>query len=52
MVEFLKVEGILSTGIFYPVVPRGSEEIRFQVNGDHTEYDIDYLVDALKRFPG
>ncbi|HOP30281.1 MAG TPA: aminotransferase class I/II-fold pyridoxal phosphate-dependent enzyme [Spirochaetota bacterium] len=50
MVEFLKEEGILATGIFYPVVPRGSEEIRFQVNGDHTEYDIDYLIDALKRF--
>ncbi len=51
MVEFLKGEGILATGIYYPVVPRGDEEIRFQVNGDHTEYDIDYLIDALKRFP-
>ncbi len=51
MVEFLKGEGILCTGIFYPVVPRGEEEIRFQVNGDHTEYDIDFLIDALRRFP-
>lgn len=51
MVEFLKGEGILATGIFYPVVPRGEEEIRFQVNGDHTEHDIDYLLDALRRFP-
>lgn len=52
MVEFLKGEGILCTGIFYPVVPRGEEEIRFQVNGDHTEYDIDFLIDALRGFPG
>lgn len=51
MVEFLKGEGVLATGIFYPVVPRGDEEIRFQVNGDHTEYDIDYLLDVLRRFP-
>jgi len=52
MVEYLRGEGVLATGIFYPVVPRGSEEIRFQVNGDHTEYDVDFLIDALKRFPG
>ncbi|HPJ34700.1 MAG TPA: aminotransferase class I/II-fold pyridoxal phosphate-dependent enzyme [Spirochaetota bacterium] len=50
MVEFLKREGVLATGIYYPVVPRGEDEIRFQVNGDHTEGDIDYLIELLKRF--
>ncbi|OPY83586.1 MAG: putative pyridoxal phosphate-dependent acyltransferase [Syntrophorhabdus sp. PtaU1.Bin153] len=38
---------ILATGLSYPVVPRGSEEIRFQVSAEHTERDIDYLINVL-----
>ncbi len=38
---------ILATGISYPVVPSGSEEIRFQVSAEHTGKDIDYLIEAL-----
>ncbi|OPY74834.1 MAG: putative pyridoxal phosphate-dependent acyltransferase [Syntrophorhabdus sp. PtaU1.Bin050] len=38
---------ILATGLSYPVVPRGSEEIRFQVSAEHTEKDIDYLIESL-----
>jgi glycine C-acetyltransferase len=34
------------------VVPRGDEEIRFQVNADHTERDIDEVLDVLSRFAG
>ena len=39
--------GILATGLAYPVVPRGDESIRFQINADHTEADIDQALAAL-----
>ena len=41
-----------TTGLNYPVVPKGDEEIRFQVAADHTEGDIDYVLEVLKRFKG
>lgn len=50
LVAHLKQNGILATGLAYPVVPRGDEEIRFQVNADHTESDIDEVLDVLSRF--
>lgn len=43
----LMARGILATGINYPVVPRGEEEIRFQVSAEHTEADIDEALTAL-----
>lgn len=49
LVDHLFENGILATGIKFPVVPQGQEEIRFQVNADHTEKDIDYLLTALAR---
>ena len=39
--------GVLATGLAYPVVPRGDESIRFQVNADHTEAGIDSVLAAL-----
>jgi glycine C-acetyltransferase len=39
--------GILATGLNFPVVPKGDEEIRFQVNADHTHADIDYVLEML-----
>lgn len=42
---------ILATGISYPIVPHGDELIRFQVNADHTEGDIDLLLEALGTCP-
>lgn len=50
LVVYLKENGILATGLNYPVVPKGDEEIRFQVCADHTEYDIDYVLDVLKDY--
>ena len=50
IVKYLFDNGILVTGLNYPVVPKGDEEIRFQVSATHTEKDIDYLIDVLKRF--
>ena len=50
IVAWLKKHGVLVTGFNFPIVPKGSEEIRFQVNGDHTEKDIDFVIDVLKKF--
>jgi glycine C-acetyltransferase len=47
LVRHLYANGILATGLSYPVVPRGDEEIRFQVNADHTEADIDRVLEVL-----
>jgi len=50
LVNFLIEHGILVTGLNYPVVPRGDEEIRFQVNADHTPHDIDTVLEVLKEW--
>ncbi|MDD4896789.1 MAG: pyridoxal phosphate-dependent aminotransferase family protein, partial [Atribacterota bacterium] len=50
LVNFLIENGILATGLNFPVVPRGDEEIRFQVNADHTSYDIDTVLEVLRRW--
>ncbi len=49
LVEHLYENGVLATGLAFPVVPRGDEEIRFQINADHTEADIDYVLEVLRR---
>src|SRR6516164_11676934 len=41
LVAHLRRNGILATGLAFPVVPRGDEEIRFQISADHTAADID-----------
>ena len=50
LVHYLKENGILATGLNYPVVPKGDEEIRFQICADHTEYDIDYALGVLRKY--
>jgi glycine C-acetyltransferase len=52
LVSHLRQNGVLATGLAYPVVPRGDEEIRFQVNADHTEADLNEVLDVLSRFSG
>ena len=52
LVEYLYENGVLVTGLTYPVVPRGDEEIRAQVNADHTEADIDHVLDLLSAYYG
>lgn len=52
LVRHLKDNGVLATGLNYPVVPKGDEEIRFQVNADHTEADIDQALAVLASFTG
>jgi len=50
LVEYLFENNILVTGLNYPVVPKGEEEIRLQVSASHTEQDIDYVLAVLKGF--
>ena len=51
IVKHLKDNGVLATGLAFPVVPRGDEEIRFQVNADHTEGDIDRVLEIMASAP-
>jgi len=50
MVRHLTENGVLATGLNFPVVPKGDEEIRFQVCADHTAADIDYVIEVLKNY--
>ena len=50
LVAHLFANNILATGLNYPVVPKGEEEIRVQVSSSHTEKDIAYLLTVLSRF--
>ena len=47
MVAGLFERGILAVGLTFPVVPKGDETIRFQINAAHTENDIGELLAAL-----
>ena len=50
LVSYLYDNGVLVTGLTYPVVPQGDEEIRAQINADHTERDIDHVLDLLAAY--
>jgi glycine C-acetyltransferase len=50
MTAHLRQHGILATGLNYPVVPKGDEEIRFQISADHTPADIKTALDTLAGF--
>ncbi len=50
LVNFLKDNGIFTAGIFYPIVPRGDELIRFQISTDHTKSDLDYVLRVLENY--
>ena len=51
LVAHLWDHGVLATGLGYPVVPRGDEEIRFQISADHTAQDIDEALGVLTTAP-
>ena len=50
LVAHLRENGILATGLGYPIVPKGDDEIRFQISADHTPADIDEALAALETF--
>lgn len=52
LVNHLYANGVLATGLNFPVVPHGDQSIRFQVNADHTEGDIDHVLETLRSFSG
>ena len=52
LVAHLFAHNILVTGLNYPVVPKGEQEIRLQVSADHTEQDLKFLLDKLAEFKG
>jgi glycine C-acetyltransferase len=47
LVRGLFDHGVIATAISYPVVPKGEDEIRFQVAADHTAADIDEVLGSL-----
>lgn len=50
LVSHLRENGVLATGLAFPVVPRGEEEIRFQISAEHTNADIDFALEVLASF--
>lgn len=50
LVKYLYDNGVLVVGLTFPVVPRGDETIRFQVNACHTEADIDRVLELISKF--
>lgn len=52
LVRHLYANGVLATGLAYPVVPQGDEEIRFQICADHTEADVDQALAVLEAWDG
>ncbi len=49
LVNHLFKNGVLATGLKYPVVPQNEEEIRFQVSADHTKMDINAVLNVLAK---
>jgi glycine C-acetyltransferase len=50
LVKYLYNNGVLVVGLAFPVVPKGDETIRFQVNACHTSTDINYVLNLLFKF--
>jgi glycine C-acetyltransferase len=50
LVRYLYDHGVLVVGLTFPVVPKGDETIRFQINAAHTREDIDLVLALLKEF--
>jgi glycine C-acetyltransferase len=48
IVKSLFENGVLVVGLTFPVVPKGDETIRFQINASHTKNDIEYVLGLLK----
>jgi len=50
LVAHLFAHNILVTGLNYPVVPQGEQEIRLQVSAEHTTKDIEYFLAILAKY--
>lgn len=49
LVKHLYDNGVLVVGLTFPVVPKGDESMRFQINAAHTEADIEYVLKVLEK---
>jgi glycine C-acetyltransferase len=49
LVKHLYDHGVLVVGLTFPVVPKGDESMRFQINAAHTEADIEYVLEVLEK---
>jgi glycine C-acetyltransferase len=52
MVRELFARGVLVVGLTFPVVPKGDETLRFQINAAHTAADIEEVLKALGEAAG
>jgi glycine C-acetyltransferase len=52
LVRHFYEHGVLVVGLTFPVVPQGSETIRFQINAAHTEADVAEVLTVLASFKG
>ena len=50
LVQHFFQHGVMVVGLAYPVVPRGDDCLRFQINAGHTEADIDEVLRVLASF--
>ncbi|PWB76244.1 7-keto-8-aminopelargonate synthetase [candidate division GN15 bacterium] len=50
LVAYLFDHGVLATGLNYPIVPKGDQLIRFQVNASHTLHDLETVLGVLATF--
>ncbi|HCY88258.1 MAG TPA: 7-keto-8-aminopelargonate synthetase [Desulfobacteraceae bacterium] len=50
LVRNLYENGVLVVGLTFPVVPKGDETIRCQINAAHTEADIDQVLGLVEKF--
>lgn len=49
IVADLFAEKLMVVGLTFPVVPKGDESIRFQINAAHSRADIDYVLDKVRK---
>ncbi|HQU71344.1 MAG TPA: aminotransferase class I/II-fold pyridoxal phosphate-dependent enzyme [Calditrichia bacterium] len=49
-VQYLFENGVLVVGLTFPVVPKGDETMRFQINAAHTESDIAAVLEIMGKF--
>jgi len=52
IVKDLFDRGILATGLSFPVVPKGHDSIRFQMNASLTDLDMDFLIESVQTVVG
>jgi glycine C-acetyltransferase len=52
LVRHFYEHGVLVVGLTFPVVPKGDETLRFQLNAAHTEADIGEVLGVLEAFRG